>query len=64
MNATDPQHTIQMLLLVLLITVLAVVFVVLMYVAYKHPDLATPLLVAIGGVGLLMVVIGFVTAQL
>ncbi|MCL7379632.1 hypothetical protein [Streptomyces sp. 35G-GA-8] len=53
-----------MLLLLLLLIVLALVFVGLVYVSYRHPVLATPLLVAIGGAGLLMVVIGFVISQL
>ncbi|RDG36492.1 hypothetical protein [Streptomyces corynorhini] len=64
MNPIDPQHTIRMLVLLLLLIVLASAFVVLLYVAYRHPPLATPLLVAIAGVTLLIALIVFVVNQL
>ncbi|MFJ1649723.1 hypothetical protein [Streptomyces sp. NPDC088258] len=55
MNPTGPQNPTQTLLLI----VLAIVFVGLMDVTHRYPGLAMPLTVAMTGVGLVIVVLGF-----
>ncbi|WP_066953079.1 hypothetical protein [Streptomyces lushanensis] len=58
MNQNGPQGHTQMLLL-LLVAVLALAFVFLAYLAHQHPSIAEPLMVATGGVAVLLAVIAF-----